>query len=401
VPFELIAAFRFLREGRFQTVLILSGVAVGAAVVVFLVALITGLQDDLIKRTLGTQPHIVLRPPDDVARPVVRPAPGETVDALVEKRAQRLRSIDGWQRALADAAATPGVTAVSPMASGPAFAARGSAQKSVALLGIEPGRYVRVVPVDTRMIAGRFRVEGEDAVIGVDLAKDLGASIGDKIRLATAAGRSQVVTVAGIFDLGLRDLNRRWVLITLRSAQSLLDLAGGVTNIDLTVSDLFGAEAVARTIGARTGLAAESWMKTNAELLVGLRGQSGSSAMIQFFVSVAVAFGISSVLVVSVVQKSREIGILRAMGASRRSVMLIFLIQGAVVALAGSVLGCALGSWAALAFQSWQGVFHVWLGWQLYAAAIAGATAIGVLAAIAPALRAAHLEPVAAIRYGG
>jgi lipoprotein-releasing system permease protein len=89
------------------------------------------------------------------------------------------------------------------------------------------------------------------------------------------------------------------------------------------------------------------------------------------------------------------------MGASRRSVMLIFLIQGAVVALAGSVLGCVLGSWAALAFQSWQGVFHVWLGWQLYAAAIVGATAIGVLAAIAPALRAAHLEPVAAIRYGG
>jgi lipoprotein-releasing system permease protein len=323
------------------------------------------------------------------------------VDALVEQRAQRLRSIDGWQRALADAAATPGVTAASPMVSGPAFAARGSAQKSVALLGIEPERYTRIVPVHTRLVAGRFRVTGEDAVIGVDLAKDLGASVGDKVRLATAEGRTMTVTVAGVFDLGLRDLNRRWVLITLRSAQTLLDLAGGVTNIDLTVGDLFGAEAVARAIAARTGLAAESWMKTNAELLVGLRGQSGSSAMIQFFVSVAVAFGISSVLVVSVVQKSREIGILRAMGASRRSVMLIFLIQGAVVALAGSLLGCALGTWAALAFQSWQGVFHVWLGWQLYAAAIAGATAIGVLAAIAPALRAAHLEPVAAIRYGG
>jgi len=401
MPFELIAAFRFLREGRFQTVLILSGVAVGAAVIVFLVALITGLQDDLIARTLGTQPHIVLRPPDDVARSVVRPAPGETVDALVEKRAQRLRSIDGWQRALADAAATPGVTAASPMVSGPAFAARGSAQKSVALLGIEPERYTRIVPVHTRLVAGRFRVTGEDAVIGVDLAKDLGASVGDKVRLATAEGRTMTVTVAGVFDLGLRDLNRRWVLITLRSAQTLLDLAGGVTNIDLAVSDLFGAEAVATAIAARTGLAAESWMKTNAELLVGLRGQSGSSAMIQFFVSVAVAFGISSVLVVSVVQKSREIGILRAMGASRRSVMLIFLIQGGVVALAGALLGCALGTWAALAFQSWQGVFHVWLGWQLYAAAIAGATAIGVLAAIAPALRAAHLEPVAAIRYGG
>ena len=218
----------------------------GAAVIVFLVALITGLQDDLIARTLGTQPHIVLRPPDDAARPVLRPAPGETVAAQVEKRAQRLRSIDGWQRALADAAATPGVIAVSPMASGPAFAARGSAQKSVALLGVEPERYARIVPVPAKMVAGRFRVAGEDAVIGVDLAKDLGASVGDKVRLSTAEGRTLVVTVAGIFDLGLRDLNRRWVIITLRSAQTLLDLAGGVTNIDLTVSDLFGAEAVAQ-----------------------------------------------------------------------------------------------------------------------------------------------------------
>jgi lipoprotein-releasing system permease protein len=401
VRFELIAALRFLREGRFQTALILAGVAVGAAVVVFLVALITGLQDDLIARTLGTQPHVVLRPPDDVARSVVRAAPGETVSPQIDKRAQRLRSIDGWQRALRDAAATPGVIAISPMASGPAFAARGSAQKSVALLGIEPERYLKIVPVDRKMVAGRFQVAGEDAVIGVDLAKDLGASVGDKVRLAAAGGRTQVVTVSGIFDLGLRDLNRRWVIITLRSAQTMLDLAGGVTNIDLAVEDLFGAEDVAKTIGARTGLTAESWMKTNAELLVGLRGQSGSSAMIQFFVSVAVAFGISSVLVVSVVQKSREIGILRAMGASRRSVLTIFLIQGAAVALAGSLLGCALGTWAALAFQSWQGVFHVWLGWQLYAAAVSGATAVGVLAAIAPAYRAARLEPVAAIRYGG
>jgi lipoprotein-releasing system permease protein len=271
----------------------------------------------------------------------------------------------------------------------------------VALLGVEPERYVRIVPVDRRLVAGEFRVGAEDAVIGVDLAKDLGAAVGDKVRLATAEGRTQVVTVAGIFDLGLRDLNRRWVLISLRSAQTLLDLAGGVTNIDLAVGELFSAEAIAKTIAARTGLAAESWMRTNAELLNGLRGQSGSSAMIQFFVSVAVAFGISSVLVVSVVQKSREIGILRAMGATRRAVMTIFLIQGAAVALAGSVLGCALGAWAALAFQSWQGVFHVWLDWRLFAAAVGGATAVGVLAALAPAWRAAHLEPVAAIRYGG
>jgi len=401
VPFTLLAALRFLREGRFQTLLIVAGVAVGSAVIVFLVALITGLQDDLIARTLGTQPGIVLRPAEDEARPVYRPSAGEAVAAVVERRAQRLRSIENWPLVLDEAARTPGVTAVSPMASGPAFAARGAAEKSVALLGVRPEEYLRIVPVDRKMVAGQFRVAGEDAVIGIDLARDLGASVGDKVRLAAGGGRTAVVTVTGIFDLGLRDLNRRWVFIPLRSAQNLLDLAGGATNIDLKVGEIFAAEEVAQRLAGRTGLSAESWMRTNAELLAGLRGQSGSSAMIQLFVSIAVGFGISSVLVVSVVQRSREIGILRAMGASRRAILWVFLLQGAGVALAGSLLGCALGAWSAVAFETWVRNFPVYLSWKLFAATAGGATTVGVLAAVAPAVRAARMQPVEAIRYGG
>lgn len=401
MPFVLVAALRFLREGRFQTALILGGVAVGTTVIVFLVALITGLQDDLIAKTLGTQPHVVLRPAEEVARQVTPSSPGLAVAGRVEKRAQRLRSIDGWQPILADAARLPGVVAASPMASGPAFASRGSAEKSVALLGVEPESYLRIVPVEQKLTAGSFRVTGDDAVVGTELADDLGAAVGDKIHLAAAGGGSRVVTVAGVFDLGVRDLNRRWVFLSLRSAQSLLGLPGGVTNIDLKVRELYGAEDVAALLAARTGLTAESWMRTNAELLAGLRGQSGSSAMIQFFVAVAVAFGISSVLVVSVVQKAREIGILRAMGATRRAILLVFLVQGAGVALVGSVAGCALGAWAAVSFERWQGIYHVWLGWPLFAATVGGATLIGILAAVAPAVHAARLEPVAAIRYGG
>jgi lipoprotein-releasing system permease protein len=401
VPFVLLAALRFLREGRFQTLLIVGGVAVGTAVIVFLVALITGLQDDLIARTLGTQPSIVLRPPDDEARSVYRPGGGEQVAATVERRAQRLRSIDNWPLALVAAAATPGVTAVSPMASGPGSAARGNAEKSVALLGVRPEEYLRIVPVDRKMVAGAFRVAGEEAVIGIDLAKDLGAAVGDKVRLTAGEGRLAVMTVTGVFDLGLRDLNRRWVFLPLRSAQNLLGLAGGATNIDIKVGEIFAAEKTAQDLGARTGLSAESWMRTNAELLAGLRGQSGSSAMIQLFVSLSVAFGISSVLVVSVVQKSREIGILRAMGASRHSILGIFLVQGAALALAGSMVGCALGAWAATAFEIWVRNFPVWLSWRLYAAVTGGATVVGVLAAVAPAVRASRLAPVEAIRLGG
>ena len=118
---------------------------------------------------------------------------------------------------------TPSVLAVSPMVAGPAFATRGTASKSVALLGIEPERYENVVKIREYMIAGDFRVQGTDAVIGIELAKDLGATVGDKIRLATAENRDDVVTIAGIFDIGVKDLNRRWVFITIKLAQNLLE----------------------------------------------------------------------------------------------------------------------------------------------------------------------------------
>src|SRR5690606_40024709 len=111
---------------------------------------------------------------------------------------------------------------------------------------------------------------------------------------------------------------------------SLLDLPGGVSNIDLSIDDIFGADRVAGRLAAQTGLQVDSWMKTNAQLLAALRNQGVSNSLIRGFVTAIVAVGIASVLVVSVVQKQREIGILRAMGASPRRIMAIFLLQGAI-----------------------------------------------------------------------
>ena len=254
------------------------------------------------------------------------------------------------------------------------------------------------------MKEGEFRITANDAAIGTDLARDLGASLGDKIRLQTADGRSETITVAGIFDVGIRDINRRWVIITLRSAQNLLDLVGGVSTIEVGVRDLFEAENVSGRLATLTGLTAESWMKTNAELLVGLSSQSASSYLIQFFVIISVAFGIASVLIVSVIQKSREIGILRAMGCTRRRVLRVFLLQGGIVGLTGSLLGSGLGAglvtyFAATAINpDGSSLFPVVLELRMFLLAAGVATLTGVLAAAAPAVRAARLDPVVAIR---
>ena len=401
LPFAPLVALRFLREGRMQTLLILAGTTGGVAVIVFLTQLITQLQAQIVDRVLGSQAHVVIRPAEEVNRRAIDDA---GFASIVEPRAQRLRSIDQWENIARLAADMPGVTAVSPVVTGPAFAVRGQASKSVALMGVDAERYRRIVRMEEYMVAGPFAVEGTRAVIGSELAKDLGIRMDDKLRVALPNGRDELLQVGGIFDIGNKDLNRRWVFVTLPLAQSLLDLPGGVSNLDLTVADIFEAQPVADRLRGATSLNVESWMQTNAQLLAALRNQSVSNNLIRSFVVIIVALGIASVLVVSVVQKQKEIGILRAMGASRSMILQIFLIQGAVVGAVGSVLGSALAFTLLNVFSAiyrnadGQPLFAAELEPRFIAMAALVATAVGLLSALIPARRAARMDPVQAIR---
>jgi lipoprotein-releasing system permease protein len=404
MPFEMLVALRFLREGRVQSGLILAGVTGGVAVLIFLTQLINQLQSSIINRVMGSQAHVVIRPVEETTRTLSAEHGSDRLAASVQPRAQRLRSVDQWERIAQIATGTPGVQAVSPVASGPAFAERGNANKSVSLMGVQSEQYKRVIRMDEYMFKGKFELSGTRTVIGLDLAKDLGIVAGDKIRITTASGASEILDVTGIFDMGNRDLNRRWVFVNLKLAQSLLDLPGGVSNIDLTLTDLFQADSVARSLQAQTGQTVDSWMQTNSGLLNALSNQTVSNNLIRSFVVIIVALGISSVLVVSVVQKQREIGILRAMGTTRRQIMGIFLFQGAWVGLIGSILGSAL-AWTLLNVFSY--IYKSPDGSQLFVAelepmlvvmACGVACIVGLLAALIPASRAARMDPVQAIR---
>jgi len=407
LPFEIVVALRFLREGRFQTWLIVGGAGNGVAVVIFITALVNGLQANTIKRTLGTQAHVVLRPPEEVAVPQRVARTEGAVLPSVQARAQRLRSIDQWQPLEAMLDQRAGIAAVSPIVSGPAFAVRGDANKSVAVQGVLPDRYTQVIRMDDKLVAGEFRVQPGEAVVGKDLASDLGIGVGDRFRLVTGSGSTQVddaYVVTGLVDLGIRDMNRRAVYVGFRTSQALFDLPGGASQIDLAVDDLFGAEDTAQALARETGLTADSWMKTNEQLLAALNAQTITTRTIRVFVSIVVVLGIASVLVVWVVQKRREIGILRAMGASRGRIQRIFLLQGALVALIGAILGSALATLMIRIFgriaRNMDGspLFELALDPWLYASSVLGAILFGVLAAAAPARRAARLDPAQAIR---
>lgn len=392
-------ATRFLVDNYLQTLLIAIGIAVGSAVIVFITALIDGLQINIIDRTLGTQAHIRLLPPDEFNH-IAAPPSGTVQLVLESKRAQGLQSISNWQEILSVLNTQQDIDAVSPLISGPALARRGAARSSVALMGVNPVQYQRIIPIQKDMIAGKFIVGGGNAVIGKELAKDFGVQVGDKIRLDAGEGREATLNISGIFSLGVRELDSRYVYLDIKQTQTLLDLPGGITVIDIRVKSLFSADQIAERLGRLTNLKAESWMQTNGQLLNALRSQSMSTQMIRVFVGISVAFGIASVLAVSVVQRTREIGILRAMGSPRRQILHIFLLQGGILGLLGSVLGGLVGFLLVQSFNTFgPKLFYIPVNASLLASTVIVATVTGVVAAAFPARRAARYDPAVAIRY--
>ena len=406
MPLGWFVALRFMWEQRSQNLLMVNGVGVGVGVLVFISALIGGLQASLIERTTGSQAHVVVTPLELEGRPVQASEEGVAYLRRGERPVQRIRSIPEWRKLDRNIATVAGVTATVPVATGPALAVRGPTERSVQVMGAEALRLDRVIPVLKNVTRGSYSVNGSDVVLGVDLAADLGVGVGDRVRLRTARGEGQLFIVRGLVDMGNQGINKTWALMSLRNAQTLLDLGGAATSIYVRVTDIYAADVAADRIGKLTGLTSRSWMESNAQLLTALRSQTASTSMIRFFVIVSVAIGIASVLVVSVIQRSKEIGILRAMGISRGAILRIFLIQGALVGLLGSGVGCALGAGLsflfrmALANPDGTPFFPFALTASLFLSSAAIAVGAGVLAAVVPARRAARLDPAEAIRYG-
>ncbi len=402
-PFEWITAIRFLKEGRTQTLFIILGVAIGVSVIIFMSSLMTGLQANFVRQILASQPHIQILPAEETARSL-RSERGAVVAATIQKPAQRLRSIDQWQTIVRLLGERPDVVAASPTVSSAALAIRGEASRSITVTGIEPEMYFKIVRLPDYIVQGTPDLTSEDIIIGIELAKDLSVTLGDKLNIRVGSGIARALTIRAIFDLGNKGSNTGLTFLSLRTAQSLAGLAGGVTAINVNLTDPYAAEGVAVVVQAETGAKADSWIKTFAQFFEILRTQNISFGSIEFFVGLSVAFGMASVLVVSVIQRSKDIGILRAMGTTRPQIVRVFLLQGGLLSFAGAIVGSLLGAVGVMLFR---GVikksdgtqpFQLLMEPQLFLVVISLATITGVAAAVFPALRAAKLDPVVAMR---
>lgn len=404
--FPIKVAWRYLLSGGSQTILTLGGVALGVTVYIFISTLITGLQRGLINRTIGSISHVTLEMPEEEAR-IIAPAGTQAIGPQQPFNAREER-IRGWQQIVPALDKFPGVRAVSPAISTSGFATRGGTTRPVTLIGIQEDRGAQIIDLRGFMRSGSLNLAGQGCAIGVELARLLGLEVGDKITVRSAQGIERAFTVTGIFDAGNININERSFYISLANGQRLADQIGSISRIEIQIDQVFQANALSEQIGAKTGLRAKSWMQENTELLGALQSQSGTTQLIRIFVLAVVATGVASVLIVSVLQRSREIGILMSMGARGVTILKIFLWLGFFLGFFGAFLGVSLGGLAVLGMAEIPGtnpfrpgkLFPIFFETQFLIESLLAATIVGLVASIPPARRASKMNPVDVIRYG-
>lgn len=376
-------AVRFLRSGKGQTILIALGIAIGVSVQIFIGSLIQGLQIDLVDTTIGSQSQITISSDSD--------------DSLIEGYQELAKRIDSDY---------PNVRFVSPAADGPALIRKDDNSYSILLRGFDFAKAEGIYKINDKL-TGSLPEKG-GVLVGRDLSEESGIKAGDKIDIFFGEGKSETLTVSGVFDLGTASLNNSWVLTGIETAQSIFGYGDKATSIEMQVEDVFAADTIAadieRILPAELGI--DNWKDQNAALLSGLNGQSISSYMIQLFVLVSVLLGIASVLAITVVQKSRQIGILKAMGIQDAQSSLVFVFQGMMLGVAGAVLGILLGLGLAYSFTTFalnpdgSPVVPLFIDPGFIALSAGIAVLVAILAALVPARRSSRLNPIEVIRNG-
>ena len=399
--FEISLARRFLAENRGQTLLIIVGIGIGVAVMVFLSALIDGLQADLIQKTVGRSPHIVISNAEYAAADAVTNRENSPV-LLMDATQKTLRPIVDWRSAATALAADGRIEAVLPVVDGSGLIRRGQVSRAILLRGFDLQEANRIYDINNSIIAGNRNAVDGAVLIGKNLAEDLSISAGDPIQLELPGRDPLIVMVDGVFDLGVAAINQRWLVMDQRRAAALLGTGDRINTIELQVYDVLEAELLAREWGTRLpDYQVESWQQSNASLLSALKSQSSSSYTIQVFVLLAVILGVASVLAISAVQKSKEIGILKAIGIRTASVSRVFMFQGLVLGIFGTLLGFGLGLAMSQAFVVFANQEYQLLLKPVTTAVIVTATIVAAtLSAYLPARKVSRIDPIEVIRNG-
>ena len=383
--FSLSVAWRFLIHSKAQTLLIILGIAVGVSVQIFIGGIITGLREDLIDTTIGNSSQVTVLPLERGG--IIEEAVDLDAIAMIDQR----------------------IKAVSPVLNYPGVIIDEQTE-AVLVRGFDFNSAEDIYQISTRIVEGDLPQNPLDIMLGKDLVEALDLKVNDDIELSfTKDGIAENVTLTlvGVFDFRVSQINETWLITSLSNAQNFLGISG-ISAIEMQLNDVFSSLVIAEKVSDTLGdsFRVTEWQSANQELLSGLEGQNISGLMIQVFVLISVLLGIASVLAITVVQKSKQLGILKAMGITNNQARLIFLYQGAILGLFGGILGILLGLTLSESFSAFATnpdgtpilVLIITPSFIILSASLAVLAAL--TASLIPARRSSKLSVIEVIRNG-
>ncbi len=384
--FELDVAARHIRSRHRQTLFSIIAVSLAVGIIIVAMSMMSGYTTIWIDSIVENQAHITVLPKEN-----------EDYIHLYHGLENHIYNQEG-------------VEAVSSYFQGEAALQHKHNAEGVLMYGIDPDDENRVVKREKDMLVGEFASlenPGSRIILGFKLAKNLDVEMGDIVTAQIPGARPTDFTITGIFQTGT-PVDETIAFTNLERLQDFYGSGDVITGMGIKISDGYAAEELANGIDRETGYDAISWMEQNAEILTLLETSEG---MVYFFYIVIFAisgFGIANVLIMIVMEKVGEIGMLMAMGTSRRSIMLIFLLEAGILGMAGVIIGCILGYAASLAIASitipvppemYMGMDHLPIVIELKNFITAGifAMVINIMAGVFPAWHASKMDPVEAI----
>lgn len=383
LPFKI--AVRFLKSSKGQTALIALGIAVGVSVQIFIGSLIQGLQKSLINKTIGNSSQITIS--------------SNTDDRFIKDYSEIINKIKTSDNRIINISVASDV---------PALVNEDEKNYSVLVRGMNIEDSDKIYNIKKRIYEGREPKSELETIIGKELQQELGAKIGDKLQIITNSGEINELTITGFYNLNVASINKSWMITTLETSQRIFSLDNRITGIEMQVNEVFKTDEIASKLipTLDNNFKVDNWKAQNAELLSGLNGQSISSIMIQVFVLISVSLAIASILAITVIQKSKQIGILKAMGIKDRSASLIFLFQGLLLGVMGAILGVLLGLLLGVVFTKFAlnpdgtPVVDLYIDYGFIALSAIIALISATVASLIPAKRSSKLNPIEVIRNG-